>query len=87
MAEHVNSWSANGRTNVFGQTVKLVRSCFGNSRGIGRRRFSVKLHGLIRIDAHDSDNVQDSRTAQAMSHLRAEICRNTLSIIHVPLLI
>ena len=24
MAEHVDSWSANGRTNIFGQTVKLV---------------------------------------------------------------
>ena len=42
MAEHVDEWSAFGRKNIFGETVKVVRDAIGGRCFWSRSRFTYR---------------------------------------------
>ena len=67
MAEYVDDWSAQGRKNMFGETV-LVQEMQSEGRCRRRcarfapsRRIDHHLHRIAGLVAHDSQHVQDRR--------------------------
>ena len=58
MAEYVDDWSAQGRKNMFGETV-LVQEM--QSEGAPSRRTDHHFHRIAGPLAHDSQHVQDRR--------------------------